>query len=197
MEEEKDRAKPVLGLFGSYAESLLRMEIAQLQHENATLKATAAKAIALALAIKGAERVRALNLAYALVIYEPPKPAPPPRNNGGRPPGRLSFSKAKINHADWWNLFQIAWNRMDVPPHPRKTQKMAIGHLVKIIEQHEIQEMGGRPWNIRKRALKEKRIADCDGQVISDSLMGFFCVDSLSKASGDELPSFECSLATC
>ena len=33
MEEEKDGAKPVLGLFGSSAESLLRMEIAQLQHE--------------------------------------------------------------------------------------------------------------------------------------------------------------------
>ena len=35
---------------------------------------------------------------------------------------------------------------------------------------------------------------DCGGQVISDSLMGFFDVDSRSKALGDKLPSFECSL---
>ena len=34
----------------------------------------------------------------------------------------------------------------------------------------------------------------CSGQVISDSLMGFFDVDSRSKALGDRLPSFECSL---
>ena len=34
----------------------------------------------------------------------------------------------------------------------------------------------------------------CGGQVISDSLIGFFDVDSRSKALGDKLPSFECSL---
>ena len=34
----------------------------------------------------------------------------------------------------------------------------------------------------------------CGGQVITDSLMGFFNVDSRSKALGDKLPSFECSL---
>ena len=34
----------------------------------------------------------------------------------------------------------------------------------------------------------------CSGQVISDSLIGFFDVDSRSKALGDKLPSFECSL---
>ena len=36
--------------------------------------------------------------------------------------------------------------------------------------------------------------AGCGGQVISDSLIGFFDVDSRSKALGDKLPSFECSL---
>ena len=36
--------------------------------------------------------------------------------------------------------------------------------------------------------------AVCSGQVISDSLIGFFDVDSRSKALGDKLPSFECSL---
>ena len=34
----------------------------------------------------------------------------------------------------------------------------------------------------------------CGGQVISDSLIGFIDVDLRSKALGDELPSFECSL---
>ena len=34
----------------------------------------------------------------------------------------------------------------------------------------------------------------CSGQVISDSLIDFFDVDSRSKALGDMLPSFECSL---
>ena len=32
---------------------------------------------------------------------------------------------------------------------------------------------------------------DCSGQVISDGLIGFFDVDSRSKALGDKLPSFE------
>ena len=35
---------------------------------------------------------------------------------------------------------------------------------------------------------------DCSGQVISDSSIDFFDVDSRSKALGDKLPSFECSL---
>lgn len=34
----------------------------------------------------------------------------------------------------------------------------------------------------------------CGGQVISDSSIDFFDVDSRSKALGDILPSFECSL---
>ena len=34
----------------------------------------------------------------------------------------------------------------------------------------------------------------CSGQVISDSSIDFFDVDSRSKALGDKLPSFECSL---
>jgi hypothetical protein len=34
----------------------------------------------------------------------------------------------------------------------------------------------------------------CSGQVISDSSIDFFDVDSRSKALGDMLPSFECSL---
>ena len=34
----------------------------------------------------------------------------------------------------------------------------------------------------------------CGGQVISDSLIGFFDDDSRSKALGDKLPSFECGL---
>ena len=37
-------------------------------------------------------------------------------------------------------------------------------------------------------------ILNCSGQVISDSLIGFLSVDSRSKALGDILPSFECSL---
>ena len=32
----------------------------------------------------------------------------------------------------------------------------------------------------------------CSGQVISDSSIDFFDVDSRSKALGDRLPSFEC-----
>jgi hypothetical protein len=35
----------------------------------------------------------------------------------------------------------------------------------------------------------------CSGQVISDSSIDFLSVDSRSKALGDMLPSFECSLA--
>ena len=34
-------------------------------------------------------------------------------------------------------------------------------------------------------------VVDCSGQVISDSLIDFFDVDSRSKALGDRLPSFE------
>ena len=34
---------------------------------------------------------------------------------------------------------------------------------------------------------------ECGGQVISDSEIGFFDVDSRSKALGDKFPSFECS----
>ena len=41
---------------------------------------------------------------------------------------------------------------------------------------------------------KVSRTKDCSGQVISDSLIDFFDVDSRSKALGDMLPSFECSL---
>ena len=36
--------------------------------------------------------------------------------------------------------------------------------------------------------------SECGGQVISDSLIVFFDVDSRSKALGDKLPSFECRL---
>ena len=39
-----------------------------------------------------------------------------------------------------------------------------------------------------------RKANECSGQVISDSLVGFFDVDSRSKALGDKLPSFECSL---
>ena len=39
-----------------------------------------------------------------------------------------------------------------------------------------------------------KNTMDCSGQVISDSLIDFFNVDSCSKALGDILPSFERSL---
>ena len=42
--------------------------------------------------------------------------------------------------------------------------------------------------------LETKDSRGCGGQVISDSLIGFFDVDSRSKALGDKLPSFECSL---
>ena len=42
-----------------------------------------------------------------------------------------------------------------------------------------------------KRRLLPK---ECGGQVISDSLVGFFDVDSRSKTLGDKLPIFECSL---
>ena len=37
-------------------------------------------------------------------------------------------------------------------------------------------------------------LVSCCDQVISDSSLGFFSVDSRSKALGDMLPSFECSL---
>ncbi len=43
-----------------------------------------------------------------------------------------------------------------------------------------------------KYSDEQKRV--CTGQVISDSLIDLFDVDSRSKALGDKLPSFECSL---
>ena len=42
-------------------------------------------------------------------------------------------------------------------------------------------------------SLPNVNAEECGGQVISDSLIGFFDVDSRSKALGDKLPSFECS----
>ena len=42
----------------------------------------------------------------------------------------------------------------------------------------------------------EHSLKKCSGQVISDSLLGFLDVDSRSKALGDMLPSFECSLCS-
>ena len=45
----------------------------------------------------------------------------------------------------------------------------------------------------RLAALKYLVHFVCSGQVISDSLISFFDVDSRSKALGDKLPSFECS----
>jgi len=49
--------------------------------------------------------------------------------------------------------------------------------------------------NDRMKTLYEERItSNCSGQVISDSLIDFFDVDSRSKALGDMLPSVECSL---
>ena len=44
------------------------------------------------------------------------------------------------------------------------------------------------------RAFLASFDAICSGQVISDSLIDFFDVDSRSKALGDMLPSVECSL---
>ena len=57
----------------------------------------------------------------------------------------------------------------------------------------------GLPGNVRKEVLRvaSERMpghADCSGQVISDSSIDFLDVDSRSKALGDMLPSFECSL---
>ena len=51
---------------------------------------------------------------------------------------------------------------------------------------------GGAKLLARQWSVPEKKI--CSGQVISDSLISFFDVDSRSKALGDKLPSFECSL---
>ena len=50
--------------------------------------------------------------------------------------------------------------------------------------------------NRSKQSLSDLVFAKpvCSGQVISDSLIDFFAVDSRSKALGDTLPSFECSL---
>ena len=45
---------------------------------------------------------------------------------------------------------------------------------------HEVTSVGAQPL--------------CGGQVISDSLIGFFDDDSRSKALGDKLLSFECGL---
>ena len=42
--------------------------------------------------------------------------------------------------------------------------------------------------------LKDDTTICCGGQVIPDSEISFFGVDSRSKAWGDMLPSFECSL---
>ena len=47
-----------------------------------------------------------------------------------------------------------------------------------------------RKWRRRMKIKQDARI-QCSGQVISDSLIGFFGVDSRSKALGDKLPSFE------
>ena len=44
------------------------------------------------------------------------------------------------------------------------------------------------------RYVLEITLQHCSGQIISDSLIDFFDVDSRSKALGDILPSFECSL---
>ena len=48
-------------------------------------------------------------------------------------------------------------------------------------------------WAIRIRLQLGTREL-CGGQVISDSSIDFLAVDSRSKALGDRLPSFECSL---
>ena len=52
-----------------------------------------------------------------------------------------------------------------------------------------------RPGNLRMMEWAELNLDGalwtCSGQVISDSLIGFFDVDSRSKALGDKLPSFE------
>jgi hypothetical protein len=45
------------------------------------------------------------------------------------------------------------------------------------------------------RKPPQNKALGCSGQVISDSPIDFFDVDSRSKALGDMLPSFECSLA--
>ena len=62
---------------------------------------------------------------------------------------------------------------IDFPRLIRLTQVLAVG-----VSSHEVVQSGNF----------------CSGQVISDSLIDFFDVDSRSKALGDKLPSFECSL---
>jgi predicted Rossmann-fold nucleotide-binding protein len=55
---------------------------------------------------------------------------------------------------------------------------------------------GSRPGSTQAFADLAQRVGtwighNCGGQVISDSLISFFVVDSRSKALGDKLPSFE------
>ena len=47
------------------------------------------------------------------------------------------------------------------------------------------------PTANRQPSTVNRQLSKCSGQVISDSLIGFFGVDSRSKALGDKLPSFE------
>ena len=54
--------------------------------------------------------------------------------------------------------------------------------------------LGAVGWFTQTMWLFWIGVAVCSGQVISDSLIDFFDVDSRSKALGDKLPSFECSL---
>ena len=59
-------------------------------------------------------------------------------------------------------------------------------------------EMGDRFEFVKIEAGRYEFVAAtrsvCSGQVISDSSIDFLDVDSRSKALGDMLPSFECSL---
>ena len=65
-----------------------------------------------------------------------------------------------------------------------KAQGLSIGQVCKDMK---LGESAVRRW----LGQFEAEQSGCSGQVISDSLIGFFDVDSRSKALGDKLPSFE------
>lgn len=79
----------------------------------------------------------------------------------------------------------------------------AIGAVVVFVASQILGKLVIEPIQDLKKTLGEIRyslvfhaqaIMTCSGQVISDSLIDFFDVDSRSKALGDRLPNFECSL---
>ena len=60
------------------------------------------------------------------------------------------------------------------------------------IERYQTDGMDGLLDKRLSQVSKRRANSQCSGQVISDSLIDFFDVDSRLRAVGDMLPSFEC-----